>query len=625
MPTTTFYPGVSGDDGAFGNGGFDNNVAYFTFGAPGGTARHCFIRFPNVTIPAGSIITNAYLTGRAALDESGTTVYANAYFNDVDDAVAPTDNTEAGALALTAAVAWDSVAAWTAGTDYDSPDLTSILQDIIDRVGWASGQAVMVVVKDDGSTANADRSLNSIDYNGGSDPPGLYVEWSESVEVSADCVSLTLTPNAATISYDLDIQATCVSLSIAAQAAQVGFGAQVNAACVSLTITSNAAVIVHNVNLLAACASLTLTPNAASVVFLIEVDAAVVPLTIAVHNAEVTWEYIIRCTCASLTLTAPDALISYDIDVEAEAKAFTLATYDAAIWDGAAWSLWLLANYSKTVRRYLFTLTGDADGETDIEIPIKSFQCRRRSGSPSYLSVVIKDLTYTDAINARSNGDIKVDMIYELNGEVAYRNTLISVHLEDPRIDEGPLNSSITLVGYQQVASGAAKSLTMQDLVYTQFLNGQYRYRCSIPSLYLNPGDTVVDGETTFVVDEIQYIVDVLQQTMEVRGLAAEPEEPDEEEDPDVTDLLGIIVKLYAKEYIGADTELLFTARTDVSGAFSLGAIEKAYYYSYLTFSDPLGRYFASEYVLGAIDPTTDMTISVSITPSGAIAGTLNP
>jgi hypothetical protein len=114
---------------------------------------------------------------------------------------------------------------------------------------------------------------------------------------------------------------------------------------------------------------------------------------------------------------------------------------------------------------------------------------------------------------------MKIDMIYELYGEIVYQNTLVSVHLEDIRIDEGPSNSSITLVGYQQVTTEATKHISMQDLVYTQFKDGTYRYRCSIPNLYLNPGDTVVDGETSFVSDEIQYVVDVLQQLMEVRGV----------------------------------------------------------------------------------------------------------
>ena len=189
------------------------------------------------------------------------------------------------------------------------------------------------------------------------------------------------------------------------------------------------------------------------------------------------------------------------------------------VWDGTTWIAWLLKNYSKTVRRYEFTLTGDADGTTDIKIPITSFQCRRRSAEPSYLSIVTRDMTYADEITARANGDIKVDMIYELYGEVAYQNTLISVHLEDIRIDRGPSNSSISLSGYQQTTTKSPKHITMQDMVYTQFKNGVYRYRCSIPNLYLNPGDTVVDGETSFVSDEIQYIVDVAEQSMEVRGV----------------------------------------------------------------------------------------------------------
>lgn len=59
--------------------------------------------------------------------------------------------------------------------------------------------------------------------------------------------------------------------------------------------------------------------------------------------------------------------------------------------------------------RYYLTVTGAADGLDDIEIPMSSFQARRRSGEPTYLSVVIPGLDHAEAIAARSNGTIRVD------------------------------------------------------------------------------------------------------------------------------------------------------------------------------------------------------------------------
>jgi hypothetical protein len=56
-------------------------------------------------------------------------------------------------LVLTDAVNWDAVDAWTAETTYDTPDLTSIVQDIIDRSGWSSGNALMVLVRTAGTSS----------------------------------------------------------------------------------------------------------------------------------------------------------------------------------------------------------------------------------------------------------------------------------------------------------------------------------------------------------------------------------------------------------------------------------------------------------------------------------------
>ena len=168
---------MSGDDGYFTAAAFGSNQTYAYFGDYSLTSYHTFLRFPNVSIPAGATIVSAYLRMRAALDKSGTVCNVNVYFNDADDAVAPTDADEGNGLSLTATVAWDGVPAFVAGTYYNSPELKTILQTVIDRLGWASGQAIMAVIKDNGSGDNAYRRPTAVDYNGGSNPPELYVEW----------------------------------------------------------------------------------------------------------------------------------------------------------------------------------------------------------------------------------------------------------------------------------------------------------------------------------------------------------------------------------------------------------------------------------------------------------------
>ena len=155
---------------------------------------------------------------------------------------------------------------------------------------------------------------------------------------------------------------------------------------------------------------------------------------------------------------------------------------------------------------YLFTLTGDQDATTDIEIPIRSIQARLRSATPTYLQVVIPGLTRAAAINARSNGLMKVDFAYLRDGEIFQRDTIIEANLEDIRLDEGPFNKSITLTGHKQ-KTYQNKNITLDGPIYAGTINGATRYRFAIPNVYLNPGDTVTVGSDTFNANVISYFI----------------------------------------------------------------------------------------------------------------------
>lgn len=95
---------------------------------------------------------------------------------------------------------------------------------------------------------------------------------------------------------------------------------------------------------------------------------------------------------------------------------------------------------------YFFTLTGSPD----IEIPISSFQGRLRSGDSSYLSVVIPGMDYAGEIADRSTGQMVIDAAYSVAGVPRKRSEIVRVNLDTIRIDDGPVNKSITLTGYRQ-------------------------------------------------------------------------------------------------------------------------------------------------------------------------------
>jgi len=172
MASGTFPVVVAGDDGYWQTGVYNSAAGQVYIGNISG-AVHAFFRFPSVTIPQGSTIVTCLLQVNARDNSVLDTVNVNVYFNDIDDAVAPTNESECDALALTAAVAWNAVEHFTITTYYNSPELKTILQTVVNRGGFASGNAVQAVVKDNSSTADKYRDL---DVHSGN-PARIYVEW----------------------------------------------------------------------------------------------------------------------------------------------------------------------------------------------------------------------------------------------------------------------------------------------------------------------------------------------------------------------------------------------------------------------------------------------------------------
>lgn len=174
---STFNPAASNDDSCRAPSTLDLTGTSFSFGYYGATgAYHSYVRFPNVTVPKGATITSAKLTFVSYNDRSTANTNVKISANDVDDSVAPTTTTAFDGLVLTTAeVEWNNIEAWTAGNSYDSPDIKTVIQEIVDRAGWASGQAIGMVIKNNGSSESL-RQARSYDY--GSSYPVLTIEYS---------------------------------------------------------------------------------------------------------------------------------------------------------------------------------------------------------------------------------------------------------------------------------------------------------------------------------------------------------------------------------------------------------------------------------------------------------------
>ena len=146
--------------------------------------RGCGMRFTNITIAQGATIDTAKLTLRARFSEGGTVVRTRISAEDVDDAITFADNKATfdtrWANRTTARVDWDAIPAWTSGTDYDSPEIKTVIQEIVDRGGWVSGQDMVIFWDDfdDRSTHNLNTARSAYSYDGSAaNAPKLVITW----------------------------------------------------------------------------------------------------------------------------------------------------------------------------------------------------------------------------------------------------------------------------------------------------------------------------------------------------------------------------------------------------------------------------------------------------------------
>lgn len=147
-----FKPGQNTDDVCrYGDVVDDSDVVVY-LGYAGISTIGAF-RFVNVTIPSGATILTAKVTIQHYGSASGTTV--NVRIKGQSDSNPITFSTVADFDArtkTTAFIDWNNLPDMDADTDYDTPDITSIIQEIIGIAGWASGNSLVLFFEDNGST-----------------------------------------------------------------------------------------------------------------------------------------------------------------------------------------------------------------------------------------------------------------------------------------------------------------------------------------------------------------------------------------------------------------------------------------------------------------------------------------
>jgi hypothetical protein len=215
-----------------------------------------YTRFQNVTIPQGTPIDSAVLIIYAHEDESAPayiTVYAEA--ND-DSPMFEEDEALSDRTMTSASVAWDCVDDWTMWQPYHSPNLAALIQEVVSRPGWVSGNSLTLFMKgQDQGASLLDNGRDFESYENIEDPddggdglhhperiPTLKIFWggvTSSLDASANTRDqFSIYPNPATdILHIHPVKTGAFSVSIFSMSGQVVMQSENNKTAAVLDIS----------------------------------------------------------------------------------------------------------------------------------------------------------------------------------------------------------------------------------------------------------------------------------------------------------------------------------------------------------------------------------------------------
>jgi len=165
------------------DGSISGTESTMELGKDGASPQSTGLRFDGLAIPPGSTVLSAKLVFTAGASHSAATTYQVHTEDHLDAPVFEAADGHLSDRALNdSPVAWP-VSAWTTGQTYDSPDLTAIVAQVVDRADWCEGNAIAFRL----SQGN-ERSARSHEGGGEARAPRLELSVDTSTAGTAGCL-----------------------------------------------------------------------------------------------------------------------------------------------------------------------------------------------------------------------------------------------------------------------------------------------------------------------------------------------------------------------------------------------------------------------------------------------------
>jgi len=131
-------------------------------GSGGRTSSNAFFRFTGVPFAQGQSVGSAVVELMAGATNTSTGVSVLIRALAEDNATAPVSFADAEARTrTTASVTWNPVPSFTIDVAQQTPDISTVIQEVVNRAGWTSGNAIVVYIEDSGTPAVANRLRQS--------------------------------------------------------------------------------------------------------------------------------------------------------------------------------------------------------------------------------------------------------------------------------------------------------------------------------------------------------------------------------------------------------------------------------------------------------------------------------
>jgi hypothetical protein len=363
-PTTFDIQADADDVGQY----ITNRAGFLTTYCFWGSSFNAGMRFSSVNIPAGATITSAKL--KTTINVANATITGKLRLEDTANASAFSESARqpGDLIVLTKELSITGFTPTGAFT-MSGATLSSMVQTIIDKTGWASGQAMAFALIGTGGSAHG--SFSEYGHNGQANAPHLELDWTAGLDditidlgvfnvtgnsqdlprdysATAGLGTFTLTGNSQDLQQDLLSTIDLGTFTLSGLDPALSRQISVDMGLGTFALTGNSVSVFESITLNMSTGSFAVTGNSTG---LFLGQKAVVDLgvfTLTGNSLNLTWQHILTTNLGTFTLTGNSAEIGTGISLGIDLGTFTVSGN----------SIDLFRNYISTIDLGTYVLTG---------------------------------------------------------------------------------------------------------------------------------------------------------------------------------------------------------------------------------------------------------------------------